>query len=190
MAVAPTTSKPAVFLDRDGTINVEKNYLYKIEDWEWIPGAIETIRAFNEAGYRVVIITNQAGIARGYYSEGDLIRLNDFISKQLAKAGAKVDGYYHCPHHPEFTGNCACRKPMPGMLLNAARDLDIDLTRSWMIGDRLLDMQAAKAAGVQPILVRTGYGNAEVEKLPPGHLVFDSIINAGKYINANMRGSS
>lgn len=176
--------RPAIFLDRDGTINVEKHYLYKLEDWEWIPGAIETIGEFNKAGYSVVIVSNQAGIARGYYGEVDLQRLNQFIQKELAKTGAQVDRFYHCPHHPEFTGECDCRKPKCGMLLRATLELNLDLTRSWLIGDKLTDIQAARAAGVKAVMVRTGYGVYDGKKLGNNTLIFNTISEAGKHICA------
>lgn len=153
--------KPAIFLDRDGTLNVEKHYLYRQEDWEWIPGAREAIKAFNDAGWYVVIVTNQAGIAHGYYSEADLTRLNGFIRDQLAQIGAHVDLYLHCPHHPDETGPCACRKPSPGMLRMACAALPIDSRRSYLLGDRVTDLDAARALGVTPVLVRTGYGETE-----------------------------
>ena len=112
--------KHAIFLDRDGTINVEKNYLHRIEDWEWIPGATKAIRNFNEAGYLVVVVTNQAGVARSLYGEEEVRRLHEFIDSELAKEDALINAYYICPHHPDFgeKTNCDCRKPRPGMLLS------------------------------------------------------------------------
>jgi D-glycero-D-manno-heptose 1,7-bisphosphate phosphatase len=172
----------AIFLDRDGTINIEKNYLYKIEDWEWIPGAIEAICSFRGAGYAVVIVTNQAGIARGFYSEEDLLRLNKFISEQLAAYGTRIDAFYHCPHHPEFTGECECRKPKAGMLLRAAEELNLDLTQSWMIGDQITDIQAAEAAGVKSLMVRAGYGAGDSIKIPSATLIFPAISDMAAYV--------
>ncbi len=153
--------KPAVFLDRDGTLNVEKNYLYRLEDWEWIPGAIDAIRSFNKAGFLVIVITNQAGIARGMYGESDVRLLHQQIDKVLASSDAHIDAYYFCPHHPEYGDKtvCDCRKPAPGMILQAQKDWDIDLSHSYMVGDKLADVQASLAAGVMPILVATGYGS-------------------------------
>ena len=159
--------RPAIFLDRDGTINVEKNYLHRIEDWEWIPGAIKAIREFNRAGYLVIVISNQAGIARGFYSEEAVLRLHNHVDMMLAKHGARIDAYFFCPHHPQFgeERNCSCRKPMPGLIRAAQLELGIDLNRSWMIGDKLSDIEAGRAAGVRGILVATGYGKTEATRL-------------------------
>ena len=155
--------RAAIFLDRDGTINVEKGYLYRFEDWEWIPGAVEAIRRINLMGYLAIVVTNQAGIARGYYDAEAVHELHTKVDCLLERVGAHIDGYYYCPHHPdhgEFR-SCTCRKPEPGMLLQACRDFDIDLNRSWLIGDKLSDIEAGLRAGVSPILVQTGYGERE-----------------------------
>jgi len=154
-------SNAAVFLDRDGTINVEKNYLHRYEDWEWIPGAVEAIREFNEKGFLVIVISNQAGIARGLYSVSDLSVLHENVDNELCRLGARIDAYYYCPHHPDFghTVACACRKPAPGLLLRARADWGLDLTRSFMIGDKAEDVKAGEAVGVRSILVSTGYGS-------------------------------
>lgn len=156
-------SRRAVFLDRDGTLNVEKNYLYKPADWEWIPGAVEAIRQINEMGWLAIVVTNQAGIARGFYREEDVAALHSHVDGLLAAAGARIDAYYMCPHHPEFgeLGDCGCRKPQPGLLRRAAQDFSIDLPGSFLIGDKASDILAAQSAGVTPILVATGYGQAE-----------------------------
>jgi D-glycero-D-manno-heptose 1,7-bisphosphate phosphatase len=165
-------AKAAVFLDRDGTINVERDYLFRIEDFSFIAGVPQAIRRLNEAGFLVVVVTNQSGVARGYYREEDVERLHAHISHQLAAIGARVDGYYYCPHHPS-SGNapyvqaCDCRKGRPGMLLDAARDLKIDLSRSWMVGDKTADVDAGLAAGCTPVLVRSGYGEQEQTKIDP-----------------------
>ncbi len=174
----------AVFLDRDGTINVEKTYLHRIEDWEWVDGAPEAIRQFNHAGFKVVVVSNQAGIARGMYSHADVDNLHAFVSSELGKIGASIDAFYYCPHHPEYgeERSCSCRKPSPGLLLRAANELDIDLSRSWMIGDKLIDIQAAKAASVNSILVRTGYGAKEASLCADDQLIGDDIVSAGQAI--------
>lgn len=148
----------AVFVDRDGTLNVEVNYLYRVDDLQLIPGAAQAIRSLNHAGYLVIVVTNQAGIARGYYAESDLHTLHEHMAAQLAADGARIDAFYFCPHHPDRTGACSCRKPEPGMLLTAARDHAIDLAQSWLIGDTAGDIGAGVAAGCRTILVRTGYG--------------------------------
>ena len=169
-------ARRAVFLDRDGTINVEKSYLYRLEDWEWIPGAIDAIRNLNHAGYLVIVVTNQAGIARGMYGEEDVRRLHEQTDAVLAPLGARIDAYYYCPHHPDFGARiaCSCRKPSPGMILQASRDWDIDLSHSYIVGDKLADVEAGLAAGVTPILVATGYGAESRSALASGvHWVAD-----------------
>ena len=148
-------AKAAVFLDRDGTLNVDKGYVHRLEDWEWIPGAIDAISAFKEAGFYVIVVTNQAGIARGYYSESEMITLHSSINTELMSYSTVIDKFYHCPHHPEFGENrhCQCRKPKPGMIEEAMRDFEIDLEHSWLIGDKETDIQAGFTAGLKSILV-------------------------------------
>ena len=174
----------AVFLDRDGTINVEKEYLYRIADFEFIPGATEAVRMLNEAGFLVVVVTNQSGVARGYYTEEDVENLHRHISGELDKSGARVDAWLYCPHHPDGRGSYAlprnCRKPLPGMLREAARRYDIDLEASIMIGDKLADVSAGRAAGCATVLVRTGYGAEDEQCLPSGTEVFDNLLEAVK----------
>lgn len=164
---SPLTEKKAVFLDRDGTINEEKDYLWRIEDFAFIPGAPEAIRRIREAGYKVIVVTNQSGVARGYFSHEDVDRLHEHIQQELAKIGTAVDGFYLCPHHPErgqgeFKVDCDCRKGRPGMLLQAAAEHGIDLAASWMVGDKRADLEAGRAAGCRSLLVRTGYGEKEL----------------------------
>lgn len=175
---------PAVFLDRDGTINVEKNYLYRIEDWEWIPGAETAIAQLNLAGFLVVVVSNQAGIARGFYTEEDVSNLHLQVSANLMHHGGKIDAFYYCPHHPDHGENraCKCRKPKPAMLLEAARSLNIDLGNSWMVGDKVIDLLAAKAAGVRGILVQTGYGIHELSQLSPEYLTMMDLPTATSMI--------
>ena len=134
----------AVFLDRDGTINVEKHYLYKIEDFEFLPGVFEGLRLLKCAGYLLVIITNQSGIARGYYTEEDFQILNDWMTDELSRQGIKVESVYFCPHFPEaaiekYKVICNCRKPACGLYERAASNLDIDIRISWAVGDRIRD---------------------------------------------------
>ena len=157
------TARRAVFLDRDGTINVEKDYLHRTEEFEFIRGAPEAIKRLNDAGFLVIVVTNQAGVARGYYDEQDVAALHEHIQQLLAEYGTRIDAFYHCPHHPTegvggYRVDCDCRKGSPGMLLQAAREHDIDLARSFMVGDKIADIEAAVRAGCHPILVRTGYG--------------------------------
>lgn len=153
----------AVFLDRDGTINVEKNYLHKIADFEFIPGAQKAIKKLKDAGFLVVVVSNQAGIARGYFDEQAVEKLHQHIQVELAVYGTSIDAFYFCPHHPDeglgvYKLVCDCRKGNPGMLLQAAQAYDIDLNSSYMVGDKLADIEAGERAGCQSILVLTGYG--------------------------------
>lgn len=180
-------SSPAIFLDRDGTINVEKEYLYRVEDWEWIPGAVEAIKLINQMGWLVIVVTNQAGVARGYYTEDDVDVLHRHVDKLLAVEGAKVNAYYYCPHHPEFGDGreCECRKPNSGMLLAAGRYLDIDLGRSYLIGDKSSDIDAAQNVGVTPIIVMTGYGRQEADQISDSVMRADDILDAVKRIFSN-----
>lgn len=164
---------PAVFLDRDGTINVEKEYLYRIEDFEFIPGAPEAIRELNAAGYLVIVVTNQSGVARGFYTLADVEKLHAHVQKQLAASGARIDAFYVCPHHPaagqgDYRRECDCRKGAPGMLLQAARDHAIDMTKSCIVGDKLADVEAGERAGCSTLMVKTGYGGEEAAKLRRG----------------------
>jgi D-glycero-D-manno-heptose 1,7-bisphosphate phosphatase len=145
--------KPALFLDRDGVINVEKNYVYRIEDFEFIDGIFELCKTAQDLGYAIVVITNQAGIGRGYYTEADFHHLNDWMVEQFRQRGIHIDGVYFCPFHPtggigEYRRESYDRKPNPGMLLKARNDLDIDLDRSIMVGDKSSDLQAAQNAGI------------------------------------------
>lgn len=172
-----TAPRPAAFFDRDGTLILEADYLSDPDDVELIPGAIEAIRAAHDAGWYAVIVTNQSGIARGRYSEADYAAVTRRLEALLSAAGASVDAILHCPHHPDFTGVCDCRKPAPGMLLEASRRLTIDLGRSIVVGDKRSDLAAAVAVGAHPVLVRTGYGAAteRAAPLPAGVTVVDSV---------------
>lgn len=153
-----SAGRAAIFLDRDGTLNVERNYLYRIADLELVPGAAEAVRRINRAGYLAIVVTNQAGIARGMFDAAAVETLHAHLAQVLAATGARLDAFYFCPHHPEFTGACGCRKPAPGMLLQAAGEHGIDLARSWLVGDTPGDLGAGHAAGCRTVLVRTGYG--------------------------------
>ena len=142
-------SRPALFLDRDGVVNVEKNYLHKIEDFEFIEGIFELCRKYQELGFLIVIVTNQSGIARGYYSEEDFETLSRWMIDVFERENIHITALYHCPHHPDISGACSCRKPEPGMLLEAARAYDIDLEHSLLVGDSERDITAAHRAGVR-----------------------------------------
>ena len=146
-----------VFLDRDGVVNTDIGYLWRREDLSWVPGAPEAIRLFNERGWPVVVITNQSGVARGYYREEDVQSLHQWMNAELKKMGARIDAFYFCPHHPkgaltEYTRECDCRKPQPGMILQAMSDWQADPATSFLIGDKESDVAAAAAAGIQGYL--------------------------------------
>lgn len=151
-----TTRRPAAFLDRDGVLNVDHGYTHRPEQLEWIDGAPEAVRLLNEAGYYVLVITNQSGIARGYYDEATVKSFHAHMQDNLSAQGAHVDAFYYCPHHPEGTIKslairCRCRKPGPGMLEQAARDWPIDLGASFLIGDKDDDIAAAAAFNIRAI---------------------------------------
>jgi len=137
----------AIFLDRDGVINVDKAYVYKVEDFEFCNGIFETLSHFQKLGYLLIIVTNQSGIGRGYYSEEDFQTLSRWMRKELLDANIKLDAIYHCPHAPE--ANCTCRKPKSGMFEEAIKTFDIDVKSSWMIGDKTSDIEAAKGAKIE-----------------------------------------
>lgn len=138
----------ALFLDRDGVVNVEKNYLYKIDDFELVDGILDVCRHYEEKGYLIIIVTNQSGISRGYYTQEDFNRLSQWMIEHFKSLGVTITHIYHCPHHESIDGNCDCRKPEPGMFLEAQSDFDIDMASSVMIGDNERDIQAAIRAGV------------------------------------------
>ena len=160
--------RKAFFLDRDGVVNEEVDYLHRPEDVVLIPGLGEALRQIHEAGYLAVVVSNQSGVARGMYGMSDVKTVEDRICELLRQEGNEVpDAFYYCPHHKkgtvaEFAVDCDCRKPKPGMLLRAMREWGIDASRSYMIGDRLTDLQAGQAAGCAGgVLVQTGYGKNE-----------------------------
>ena len=145
-----SSKRRAIFLDRDGVLNVNTHYVYRVEDFQWIPGAKEAIKRINDTGFLTIVVTNQSGIARGYYTEEDFKTLMDWTQSELAKIGARFDAIYNCPHHPEHGEKIDSdwRKPKPGMLLQAAKDHEIELAHSHMIGDSESDRRAAQAARV------------------------------------------
>jgi D-glycero-D-manno-heptose 1,7-bisphosphate phosphatase len=152
--------KPAVFLDRDGTISEEVGYLNHVSRFCMFPFAPAAIRKLNQRGLLVFVITNQSGVARGYYPESFVHEVNDLMSIQLGHAGAHLDGIYYCPH--TSADACACRKPGPGMLHQAAAKHGVDLTRSFVVGDRHSDVELAHRVDARSIMVRTGYGEGEI----------------------------
>jgi D,D-heptose 1,7-bisphosphate phosphatase len=160
---------PAVFLDRDGTLIEEVGYLDRIERLELFPWSLEAVRLLNRAGFRVVVITNQAGVARGYFGEDFVRRTHQHLDGLVRASGGEVAGYYYCPHHPdadveEYRRTCECRKPSPGLLLRAAREHDLDLARSFAVGDRWTDVEAGARAGARTVHVRSGYGSVEAAR--------------------------
>lgn len=175
--------KSAIFLDRDGTINVEKDYLINPEDFVLIDGVGTALRRLHDAGYLLIVVTNQSGVARGYFTVAEIDALHSHLQSDLAPFGVQIDAFYLCPHHPDHgTGPCDCRKGSPGMLLQAAHDYQLDLAASWMIGDKRSDIEAGARAGCRSILVRTGYGTDEARKLPAETPVVDSLPEAAELI--------
>lgn len=159
IALPPPEKRPAVFLDRDGTLNEHVEYLGDPTKFKLLPGVIEAIKGFNDLGYRVAVITNQPGIGMGYFSLEDFYRVNRELLAPIGKAGARIDKVYFCPHsHAE---NCSCRKPKTGMLERAVKDLNVDLSQSYVIGDTTVDLELARRAGIRSILVSTGLGGSD-----------------------------
>ena len=156
----PATRRPAVFLDRDGTMTEEVGYLNHLSRFRLLPGVEEAVRRLNEASLPVVVVTNQSGVARGYFPESLVAEVHERMRADLLKAGARLDGVYYCPH--VSADRCDCRKPKPGMLEQAARELGLDLRRSFVVGDRHSDVELAHCVGARSILVRTGYGEGEL----------------------------
>lgn len=187
--------RPAVFLDRDGTIIDELGYLgdpSRIVLYPWSCGALRELKA---AGFVIVVVTNQAGVARGYFDEDTVRAVNAALDSRVRAEGAAVDGYYYCPHHPEgvverYRRTCRCRKPATGMVEDAARDLGLDVARSWVVGDTWLDVGLALNAGARGILVRTGHG-ARVEAERPQGLeaaaIVDDLGDAARVILATLQ---
>ncbi|HEX4609572.1 MAG TPA: HAD family hydrolase [Urbifossiella sp.] len=173
--------RPAVFLDRDGVLIEDAHYVGSPDRVRLIPGAAGAVAALNRAGWAVVVVTNQAGVAKGYFSPAAVDAVHAFLADQLAGYGARVDGYYFCPHHPEgevaeYRTRCDCRKPEPGLLRAAAADLGLDPARSWMVGDRETDLAAGAAVGCRTVLVRTGYGaGVDATALDRGRLNLDLV---------------
>lgn len=163
----------ALFLDRDGVINRDKNYLYKSEDVEFVPGIFDVMAAAQLMGYKIIVVTNQSGIGRGYFSEEAFQRLTAWMSHHCLKRGVTVSKVYHCPHTPDE--DCLCRKPKPGMLLQAKDEQDIDMAASWMIGDKASDLEAAKAAGV-PNLVLIKNNQYPLAKNEESYQVIETLV--------------
>ena len=172
-------SRPAVFLDRDGTLNEDRGYVGFFRDFAWLPGAVDSVRRLNEAGFAVVVVTNQAGVARGYYTEADVLALHAEVEQGLNAAGAHVDGYYYAPYHAtaaveeRYRIMHPDRKPGTGMLERAARDLNLDLARSFMVGDKESDVTPGRTLGLRTVLVRTGFGRTHEPTTAATHVADD-----------------
>ena len=183
--------RPAVFLDRDGTLVRDVGYLSRMDDLRWFPCAIDAIRLLNRAGFLVCVTTNQGGIGLGFYDADFVRRVHAAMSSEVETAGGRVDAWYFCPHHPEAIVNelrtvCDCRKPRPGMIHQATQAFEIDLARSFVVGDKSADVGLAANVGARGILVKTGYGYAELQRHagpPPGTaFVAETVIDAVSWI--------
>lgn len=181
----------AIFIDRDGTINEDFGYISRPDDLIIYPWVADAVRLINQAGFQTIVVTNQSGVARGIYTEDDLRLIHARMISELQKQSARIDGVYYCPHHPDYGDKqyrmeCECRKPRPGMLRAAAREHNIDLARSFVIGDKASDINLAASVGARGVLVLTGYGNetlAHPDRWPcePG-MVADDLLCAIRLI--------
>lgn len=187
------TGRPvrAVFLDRDGTLIEDVGYLERTGRIAMYPWSIDAIRVLNRAGLRVVVTTNQAGVARGYFTEALVDEIHRHIDSRVAQGGARIDAYYYCPHHPDGTveayrRQCDCRKPGRGLVDRAVQDLGVDPTQSFVVGDRRLDVQLARAVGARAVLVRTGYGVTEEAQGLVADAVADNLMDAAGWILRNL----
>ena len=182
--------RPAVFLDRDGTLNVDAGYLDCKERLILFPWSVESVRLLRRAGYAVVVVTNQSGVARGMIEESFVEEVHQIIQSRLVDIGEKLDGHYYCPHEPSasveaFRVDCDCRKPKPGLVTRAARDLGLDVERSIVVGDKWSDIGLAKQTGARGVLVRTGYGRSQEKNRQEGlsaDAVVDTLMDAVNWI--------
>lgn len=182
----------AIFLDRDGTLNVDVGYLHRLEDLELFPWTADALRLLKRAGYLLVVVTNQSGIAHGLIAPGFIQECHDEMRRRLQPAGADLDALYYCTHHPrgaikELSVDCRCRKPLPGMIEDAVREHGIDPTQSWVVGDKWLDVDLGHAVGARSILVRTGWGAEQEQRRSEGQRVeaiCDNLIAAVSVIMA------
>lgn len=187
--------RAAVFLDRDGTLIEDVGYLHRLDQMALFPWTIDSVRALNRAGLPVVVITNQSGIARGMFDEAFVEETHRLLSARLAAGGARVDAYYYCPHHPAgtveaYTRQCDCRKPARGMVDRAARDLGLDPSRSFVVGDTWLDVGVARAVGARGIMVRTGGGafhEGRGSKETSADAVVDNLAAAASWILTSLK---
>ena len=192
-----TTRRPAVFFDRDGTLNEEVEFVSAPEQLRLIEGAGRAVRAVNESGFLTFVVSNQSGIARGLFTEADLVPIHEKFERELAASGARIDRIYYCPHHPTagippYRVDCDCRKPRAGMLRRAEREMGADLSRSYVIGDRIVDVLAGRSVGAKGILVLTGYGASAIQEcraqgIAPDY-VAPSVEEAVKFILNECKG--
>lgn len=175
-------SQAYVLLDRDGVINYDSDdYIKTPEEWKPIPGSLEAIALFNKNGYKVIVITNQSGIGRGFYTESTLTEMHKKMHYLTREKGGEINAIYVCPHPPD--DQCQCRKPNPGLLIRFAKEKNTSLTDCYFIGDKLADIQAAEAAEAKPILVKTGKGQNTIKNNPKiNHPIFDNLYDAAKFI--------
>jgi D,D-heptose 1,7-bisphosphate phosphatase len=179
-----TKKRKAIFLDRDGVINKDVGYLSNPDEFELLEGSLEALKILNEKGYLLIVITNQAGIARGYYSKEVLENIHEKMKDLLKRENIVLDNIYYCPHHPDFTGSCNCRKPNPGMILKAQEEFNIDLEQSFIVGDTLNDVQTGINAKCKSVLVLSSYGKEEQNKINSirSHMVFKNLLEFAKNI--------
>lgn len=168
----------AIFLDRDGVINIDKGYVHKIEDFKFYPGVFEALKKLQDADYKLLIVTNQSGIALDYYTEEDFFRLTDYMLSEFSKRGIKIDKVYYCPHHengtnPKYTMKCDCRKPESGMIKQGIEEFNIDPSKSFLVGDKENDIKAAHKEGIKAILVKTGHGMKYVDNTEADYIAED-----------------
>lgn len=174
----------AIFLDRDGTINVDKNYVFRIEDLEFEKGTKEALKKFKKLGYKLIVISNQSGIARKYFTEKDLEIFNSYMNKVLKENQAEIDEFYCCPHHPEVDGECECRKPKNKFIEEAIKKYNIDRTLSFMVGDKFSDIEAGMRSGLKTVLVKTGKGKEAIKKIDRNKtLTFENLKEFSDNIN-------
>ena len=190
--------RPAVFLDRDGTINEQMGYINHISRFHILPGVAEAIKLLNDNHIPVVVVSNQSGLARGYFPRELVDKVHETMKKTLAAKSAFIDAVYYCPHHPEaveeqYRQKCSCRKPGTGMLKQAATEMNLDLQKSFLIGDRWTDLRCAVNAGSVPVLVLTGYGKGDYQYIGPTQdvqpkFVGENLLQAAEWIVAQMKG--
>ena len=187
-----TGLRRAVFIDRDGTISEEVGYVNHVSRYRVFPYAAEALRVLRDAGWLSILVTNQAGVARGYFEEEMVGAVHGLLARELERGGARLDAIYYCPHHPSvgappYRSDCDCRKPKPGLILRAAEEFELDLAQCWMVGDRHSDTELARNAGVRSAFVLSGYGRGEWEHQRAAwrhrpDLVADDLLEAARAI--------